>query len=273
MHKPMSQPLSPALLAEIRERVRGASALSLFLDFDGTLAPIVNDPADACLEPDVRRRLTALAARDDTLLAIVSGRALTDLRMRVGIASAIYVGNHGLEISGPEIGGPEIDGKPVSFVEPCALARQEPLRRICDNLAATLAHIPGALVENKVLTASVHYRMAAAGEVHHITEIVHREMTRSLKHFHVNHGKMVLEIVPRTDWHKGTAVGWINTRLAMPGARSIYIGDDRTDEDAFACMTDEITIRVGRPAGTSARYYVKDPARVHAFLDWLGENR
>jgi trehalose 6-phosphate phosphatase len=273
MHKPMPQPLSPDALAEIRERVRKAGALSLFLDFDGTLAPIVNDPADAWLGPEVRRRLTALAARDDTLVAIVSGRALADLRLRVGIASAIYAGNHGLEISGPDIGG-----KPVCFVEPCAFARREPLRRICDNLTAALAHIPGARVENKVLTASVHYRQAAAGETHHITEIVHRELARGSglsqgRHFHVNHGKMVLEIVPRTGWHKGAAVGWINARLAMPGAQSIYIGDDRTDEDAFARMTEEITVRVGRSAGTSARYFVKDPARVHAFLEWLSENR
>jgi len=278
MHKPMSQPLSPSALAEIRERMREAVALSLFLDFDGTLAPIVNDPGDARLAPGVRKRLEALAARNDTLVAIVSGRALADLRPRVGIASAIYAGNHGLEISGPEISGPELGGKPVSFVEPCALARLEPLRRICDNLTAALAHIPGARVENKVLTASVHYRQAAAGETGHITEIVQRELARAsalskLNHFRVNHGKMVLEIVPRTGWQKGAAVGWINARLAMPGARSIYIGDDRTDEDAFARMTDEITIRVGRSAGTSARYFVKDPARVHAFLDWLSENR
>jgi len=129
MHKPMSQPLSPSALAEIRERVREAVALSLFLDFDGTLAPIVNDPGDARLAPGVRKRLEALAARNDTLVAIVSGRALADLRPRVGIASAIYAGNHGLEISGPEISGPELGGKPVSFVEPCALARLEPLRR------------------------------------------------------------------------------------------------------------------------------------------------
>ena len=273
MHKPMSEPLSPPALAEIRERVREAGALSLFLDFDGTLAPIVNDPGDARLGPDVRRILEALAARDDTLVAIVSGRAVADLRPRVGIARAIYAGNHGLEISGLEISGPEISGKPVCFVEPCALARRDPLRRICDNLTAALAHIPGVLVENKVLSASVHYRQAAAGEAHRITEIVQRELARGVNYFRVNHGKMVLEIVPRTDWQKGAAVGWINTRLAMPGARSIYIGDDRTDEDAFARMTDEITIRVGRSAGTSARYFVKDPARVHAFLEWLSDNR
>src|SRR5450432_2088117 len=135
MHKPMPEPLSPDALAKIRERLRGGCPLSLFLDFDGTLAPIVNDPGDACLGPDVRRILEALAARDDTLVAVISGRALADLRPRVGIANAIYAGNHGLEISGPEIGG-----KPVCFVEPCALARREPLRQICDNLTAALAH-------------------------------------------------------------------------------------------------------------------------------------
>jgi trehalose 6-phosphate phosphatase len=278
MPKPMPQSLSPAGLAEIRERIREAGALSLFLDFDGTLAPIVNDPGDACLAPEVRTTLAALAARSDTLVAFISGRELADLRLRVGIANAIYAGNHGLEISGLKTSVPESDGMPVCFVEPGALVRREALRDIVDALRERLAGIPGARLEDKVLTASIHYRQAAAGEVHHITEIVHQELARSVKHlqvnhFRLNHGKMVLEIVPRTDWNKGAAVGWINARLATPGARSIYIGDDRTDEDAFALMTDEITIRVGRCAKTSARYFVKDPAHVHAFLEWLSEIR
>src|SRR5260370_27102349 len=151
--KPMPQSVAAAGLAEIRERVREAAALSFFLDFDGTLAPIVNDPADAWLAPAVRSSLAALAARDDTLVAVVSGRAVADLRPRVGIASAIYAGNHGLEISGPETGGPLIGGQPVGFVEPCALARRVPQHPKGDNLTQPLASHPGARGENKATTA------------------------------------------------------------------------------------------------------------------------
>jgi trehalose 6-phosphate phosphatase len=260
---PMCRPLLPDERAKIRKRVRDAGYLSLFLDFDGTLTPIVDDPAEACLDPQVRAVLQAQAARDDTLLAFVSGRALADLRPRVGVERAIYAGNHGLEISGGGLG----------FVEPSALAKRERLRQMVDQLTAGLRHIPGARVEYKTLTASVHFRQAACAATA-ITEIVRAAVAPHVSLFQLNQGKMVLEIVPRTDWHKGKAVSWINTRLAMAGAASIYIGDDRTDEDAYAQLLGEITIQVGRTDGTSAaRYFLQDPTEVHSFLQWLSDNR
>ena len=87
--------------------------------------------------------------------------------------------------------------------------------------------------------------------------------------FRVNHGRKVLEILPRTAWHKGAAVQWILGQLGIEGMLAVYLGDDSTDEDAFAVLTDAITVRVGGPPETCARYRVPDPAAVYDFLHWL----
>jgi len=142
-----------------------------------------------------------------------------------------------------------------------------------DNLNGSLGHIPGAWVEDKTLTATVHYRQAAPREEQAIANIVHAALARHSAIFQLNAGRKVYEIVPRTKWHKGAAVCWINARLAGPGAASIYIGDDRTDEDAFVRLPGEITIRVGASEGTAARYHVDGPVQVREFLEWLNGNR
>lgn len=259
----MSQPLLPDGLAEVREQVRDASHLSLFLDFDGTVSLIVDDPAEADMELPMRATLEALAGRDDIVVVFISGRSLSDLRQRVQIPNAVYAGNHGLEIV----------GRGVSFVEPIAQAKQGLLSTLVAGLAGSLRHIPGAWVEDKKLTATVHYRRASARDERPVANIVHAALAHHSSVFQLNEGKKVLEIVPRTNWHKGAAVCWINARLSGPGATSIYIGDDRTDEDAFVHLPGEVTIRVGEHKSTSARYYVEDPSQVRNFLEWLSENR
>lgn len=259
----MSRPLLPDGLAEVREQVRDAGYLSIFLDFDGTVTPIVGDPADAYLDSGMKATLEAVAARANTLLVFVSGRSMADLRQRVGIPSLVYAGNHGLEICG---GG-------VNFVEPAALAKRELLKRLVETLEGSLRHIRGAWVEDKTLTATVHYRQAAARDERAIANIVHAALAHNSAIFQLNAGKKVFEVVPRTKWHKGAAVCWINARLAGPGVVSIYIGDDRTDEDAFALLPGEITIRVGDGGETAARYHVDGPGQVRVFLDWLNGER
>jgi trehalose 6-phosphate phosphatase len=259
----MSRPLLPDGLAEVREQVLDAGHLSVFLDFDGTVTPIVDNPADAHLGPGMKAALEALTRRHDTLLVFISGRSVDDLRQRVGIPNVVYAGNHGLEISG---GG-------VSFVEPSAVAKRDLLKRLVDGLDGSLRHIRGAWVEDKTLTATVHYRQAAPRDEGAVANIVHAALAHQSEIFQLNAGKKVFEIVPRAKWHKGAAVCWINARLAGPGAASIYIGDDRTDEDAFVQLLGEITIRVGSEGDTAARYHVEDPGQVRVFLEWLNGER
>ena len=257
------EPLLTTGLTEIRAKIRQAPGLSVFLDFDGTLAPIVDDPTTAQLEKSTRKLLTALATRPDILMVIVSGRALSDLQTRIGIEGIVYAGNHGLEIS----------GKGMRFVEPFAAARQGLLSQISDSLRANLSGIAGARVENKGLTATVHYRQATPNAVPDIERIVRTVVAPDVSAFLLHPGRMVLEVIPRGDWHKGAAVCWIHSRLSSSGAVLIYAGDDRTDETAFRQLTGEITVFVGSPGNTAARYHVPDPAGVCEFLAWLIQER
>jgi trehalose-phosphatase len=124
-------------------------------------------------------------------------------------------------------------------------------------------------VEYKGLTAAVHYRMAAEADWTRIEQIVYAATARNGALFHVNPGRKVFDIVPRTNWHKGAAVEWINGHLGNREVLTVYLGDDTSDEDAFSVLPDAVTIKVGAPAATCARYGLAGPAAVHEFLLWL----
>ncbi|MBZ5579504.1 MAG: trehalose-phosphatase [Acidobacteriia bacterium] len=259
----MPQCLLEGGLAEIQDRVRSAPSVSLFLSFDGALTGLVEDPEDAGLAQATRDVLEVLSKRPDILTVILSGRALSDLERRAGISGVVYAGNHGLEIG----------GRGLRFVEPFAAARTDILARISDSLAANLKGVFGVRVEYKGLTTSVHYRQASAADFQDIERIVQAIVAPGVSPFCVDVGKMALEVIPRTDWHTGAAVCWINSRLAGKGAACIYVGDDRSDEAAFQRLPDEITVCVGNPEWSSARYYLSDPAEVREFLVWLNQSR
>jgi trehalose 6-phosphate phosphatase len=213
------------ILPRLRAAREAAGHMLLGLDFDGTLAPIVPRPEDAALPPATRALLEGLAARDDTRVALVSGRGLHDLAGRVGIAGLYYAGNHGLEIEGPG----------VQRVHEAALAAREQLAAARTRLHDELDAVPGVIVEDKGLTLSVHYRL--------VEDAARAEAVRRAAHgccaghdgLRVTDGKKVVEIRPAVDWHKGRALRFLRDTLAaeFPGAPTIFIGDDRTDEDAF----------------------------------------
>jgi len=253
----------PALLtqviAEVEDRIQSITSVSLFLDFDGTLVPIVTDLEEPRLDPDVLETLRLLASQEFLTTTMISGRAVEDLYGRIRLQNLIYAGNHGLEIF----------GRDLRFVEPLAWSRREQMKTLFDELAGQLRAIRGVLPEYKGLTASVHYRLAADADVAEIQAIVYAAVARHGGLFRVSPGRRVLEIVPRTDWHKGAAVRWINSHLAGTPMLSIYLGDDTSDEDAFSVLPDAVTIKVGLAGPTCARYRLPDPAAVHEFLLWL----
>jgi trehalose 6-phosphate phosphatase len=256
----MFQP--PADLAsEIEARTRSASRISLFLDFDGTLVPISGDPAAPRLDPHTAATLQLLASQDFLVTTIISGRAIEDLYTRIRLQGLIYAGNHGLEIF----------GRQFRFVEPVASARREALGRLCEELALELKPVSGAIVECKGLTASVHHRLAAEADRDLIQQTVYTATARNGALFRVNPGRKIFDIVPRTNWHKGAAVEWINGHLGERDLLTVYVGDDSSDEDAFAILPDAVTIKVGAAAATCARYRLSGPPAVHAFLLWLAQ--
>lgn len=256
----MSEPLFQCLPQVTRE-IRSASRLLLGLDFDGTLAPIVPQPASARMPDETWRVLEALTRRPGVTLAIVSGRTTEDLRARIGPGIAL-AGNHGLEIM---LG----DGH---WRHPDAVKRQPLLHEICGELSARVEKIPGALLEDKGLTASIHHRNVAPVDVAGLSAMVRSVVTPHADRFLVRRGQRVMEILPRVAWNKGSAIAWIIERLRQTedGHFAVCcIGDDATDEAAFRELPRAITVRVGTNSPTLARFRVRDTRQVFEFLNWL----
>ncbi len=249
-------------LAEIAGRIDRTGKILLALDFDGTLAPIRSRPEEAVLGETVRTLLAELAQSPRVAVMIASGRSLDDVRTRVGLPQLIYSGNHGLEIQ----------GRGLEFVEPAARATAGPLREICRRAEELLATVPGVVLEAKGLTASVHYRTAPPGQWDEIARVARELVALDPDRFVLSNGHRVWEIRPRVSWHKGSAVNWVARAFQDPLPRLvIYLGDDRTDEDAFASLPDGITVKVGDGPLTRAGFQLEDPAAVEQFLAWLVE--
>jgi trehalose-phosphatase len=248
---------------DIRDRIFTAPCVLLGLDFDGTLTPIVDDPAHARLAPAVRDTLCELANRDDVDVAIVSGRALKDLKERTDIPTVICAGNHGMEIDGPSL----------HYVEPIAHASTPMLHAIALDLIERLRHIADVVVEDKGPTISIHYRRANPVDVEQVWGTVLAAVEPVRNRFRVTHGAKVYEVRPLVRWDKGAAVRWIQDQLDKGNSLVIYIGDDATDEDAFSTLgANAVTIKVGNTAtATSACYLLPSPAEVHQFLRWVNQ--
>lgn len=256
-----------ASLPMVAKQIAYAPHLLVGLDYDGTLTPLVDSPDNAILDPLTREAIRSLAVRPDTTVAILSGRPLDDVRNRIAVPGVIYAGNHGMEISGPG----------VRFVEPAAVAMMSLIDTISRFLTAQLQPIAGAIVENKSLTMSIHYRCVAAKERERLRKIVEDAVLPQEQHLRLTKGHMVYEVRPRVDWHKGYAMCWIHgqlrTRLSVASnPLAIYVGDDETDEDVFRSLSDGIGIKVGEPKMSSAHYFLETPSQVREFVCWLSQD-
>lgn len=249
-------------LPELREQIVNAPHLLVLLDFDGTLTPIVDRPCDAHLDAATRETLLALTRRPHTSVAVLSGRGLMDVRSRVGIDGLIYAGNHGLEIKGSNI----------FFIQTATGDTQAKLQELACSLANQLKRVPGAFVEDKGLTLSVHYRNVAPALLEVVHNVVADAVRADRRLFRLTMGHRVMEIRPNINWNKGMASLWIRNHFGIHDTLPIYLGDDETDEDAFEVLNDGITVKVGNPCDTSAVYFLADPGDVCQFLQWLIEN-
>jgi trehalose 6-phosphate phosphatase len=244
---------------QIEAQVAGATSLVFYVDFDGTLAPIVDDPALASLSPETRAVLEEFSSREDVLVAVVSGRTLTDVKARVGLQGLVYSGDHGLQI----------EGHSLRFEHPEAARCRDALTELNQQLIGLPLLLPGVQVESKSYTTAVHYRRAPDGTREQVETILQSLVPADHPLFVLTGGKMIIEIRPRVDWNKGTAVRWIHDRLQADGALAFIIGDDRTDEDAFDALEDAITIRVGPEDSTAARFCLAGQNEVGEMLHWL----
>ncbi len=236
-----------------------AGTLAVFLDYDGTLTPIVGRPEQATLTEPMRTVLAELAARCP--VTIVTGRDVAVVRAFVRLDGLGYVGNHGLDIVGPPGSGLRRE-LASSFVPTIDDAE--------DRLRSSLRGIDGVIVERKRFSVSAHVRLAAAAAVPGVEAAV-AEVAAAHPTLRREAGKKVFELRPDIDWDKGAAVAWLLDEMGMDAAAALYIGDDLTDEHAFAVLvgtgTTIIVADDDRP--TRARLRLAGPDGVQLLLKRL----
>jgi trehalose-phosphatase len=252
---------------EVVRTLAEAPALFCFLDYDGTLAPIAPTPAQAAPLPGTAELLTLLARKRSTRVAIVTGRTVADVRSFIDLPQLYYVGIHGLEIRRP--------GEAVRMA-PSATAVQAAMPAIRAEVDGAVRNLRGVFLEEKGAAIACHYRLASRVDAQAartaVVAIAERYAERGVPVKHLD-GHEVTEIRP-ADVDKGAAVATLLAEV-HPTPLALYIGDDRTDEDAFAKLPlDAITIRVGSPEHESyARFRLPDPAAVRRFLDAVAARR
>src|SRR6516162_7639467 len=246
----------PSALEHVQKIARSGERLAVFLDYDGTLTPIVSHPENAWLSESMRHTLRALAGR--VPVAILSGRDLDDVRGRVHVDGIVYAGSHGFDIAGAgglhrELGTPYL---------PVLDTAEAELRKALDD-------IPGGQLERKHFSVAAHYRNVNENDAVRIAQAVNAVAARHRELRRIN-GKKVYELLPDIDWNKGKAVLWLLETLELERGKAfpIFIGDDRTDEDAFSALQKRgIGILVSeQPHVTAASYRLNNPEEVECFL-------
>ena len=237
--------------------------LSLLLDYDGTLTPIVERPEQAALSAAVRSAIEQARRAPNIDVTIVTGRTLDDIQRQVDMPGLTYIANHGFDVHGPGI---DLRHQEAALFRDAVNEAARDLEEL---------RVPGAHVEHKGATLSYHYRGVAAGEQRAARKRAEHVLRRL--RLHVTRGNLVVEGRPPVEWDKGTAVQWVLTRRHgqdwTSRVRALYMGDDATDEDAFRSVLGlGRSIRVAPTAEnafTLADFTLPDPDAVLDLLRWL----
>ena len=248
-------------LSEIINEIRDTDHILLCLDYDGTLVPICKNPSLAKLSPEAKELLTDLSQNPCIFMNIISGRPLNEIKKLIGIENILYAGNHGFEIS----------NKQHHWVYPEAKKIKPLLKNVVKELKAQLDTIDGILIEDKGLTLSIHYRNVAGKSAKDIKKIIQDIVSPYRETLRITSGKKVYEVRPKIDWDKGKAIIKMQQMLNLKEKiLKVYIGDDKTDEDAFKILREnDISIVVGYKKYSKAHYFCKNSKEVILFLRHL----
>ncbi|MCL7488229.1 MAG: trehalose-phosphatase [Desulfobulbaceae bacterium] len=236
---------------------------AIFLDYDGTLTPIVDNPAAAKLDKHGRRILRKVSQH--LFAAVISGRGLEDIQKMVGIDELIYAGSHGFEISD---GSGYFEGRPEKkrYLEALQDAEKQ--------LRSIAGEMPGVKIERKPYAVAAHYRNVSAEFIPPLEQKINDIETSSAE-LKKTSGKKIFELRPAVDWHKGQALRKMIEHFHTDCSRvtPLYIGDDTTDEDAFCEIAESgVAILVSEePRSTAARYRLRNPSEVLTFLENLAD--
>jgi trehalose 6-phosphate phosphatase len=212
---------------------------AVFLDYDGTLTPIVDRPEDAVISESMREAVRELAAR--CVVCVVSGRDRPVVQELMGVHDLVVAGSHGFDIWSPQDGTIEHEA---------AGGFEAVLARATSQLEGALGAIDGIVIEPKRASVAAHYRLVAEDERPRVREVVDDLLAEHPDELKVTPGKMVFEVQPNLDWDKGRAVMHLLGALGLDGddVVPIYVGDDITDEHAFAALPDRgVGVFVGDP--------------------------
>ncbi|SRR3989339_768682 len=233
--------------------------LFLFLDFDGTLTPLTPSPSSAVLGREARETLARLSRKPNVSIAIISGRALHDVKAKAGVPRIIYAGSHGFDI----------EGCGIKFSVPIPRGTKKLLSAIEKELHARFAGSFGVLIEHKGSSLTFHYRgVKPSGR-----QTVKRALLKYIRPYirsgkvQLHRGKEVFEIGAPVLWHKGMAVRYLLSKCKSRAVLPVYFGDDVNDIAAFKELRKTgITVSVGKKRMPSAQMNVRSPREVLAVL-------
>jgi trehalose 6-phosphate phosphatase len=257
-------PIFPDNVDEIIEKFLNKKP-AIFLDYDGTLTPIVSKPEDAVISDEMKTTLKNIAEK--FTVAIVTGRDKEDVENLVGLDELIYAGSHGYIITGPD--GLFMEHPDSEKILP----KLDEIEKIVEEKLKEKTE--GTQVDRKRYAIGLHFRNARPEDEKVVYEIVDEILEKYPGH-KKGEGKKIVEIKPDIDWHKGKAVEWIMDALKLSERGDVipvFIGDDITDEDAFEALKEKgIGILVGgHGQKTVAEYALKNVFQVREFFAKLLE--
>lgn len=256
-------------LSKIRKVIKEAESIHLFLDYDGTITPFTDNPEETYPSKKAVNILKSLVSIPQVQIAIISGRQLSKLRELLKLEEVTYAGAHGLQIEYPT-------GE--KFVWDKAEDNKTVIEQIKNKLSGAFTNFDGVFLEDKEFTLGLHYRKYD-GDPQVIVKKFKQQVGDHLDGLQMLCGDKILEVRPK-GWHKGKAVELIKKKFVEnfpEGGKAlpIYIGDDRTDEDAFQYLKEGpgLTVLVlnekAKTEPTQAKYYCQDPKEVLRFLDQI----
>jgi len=240
-------------------RLRAAPRRLLVFDYDGTLSPLVDRPAEAILPESTKALLRTLSRQPQNTVSLLSGRSIRQLKRFVRLPGILYGGNHGLEL--------EEAGR--RWVHPEMRRRTADIQRAARILRKALEPIAGARLENKTLSLSVHFREVPPSKRPELRRTLRRSLRPLRRRLDLRAGEKIIEVRPRIAWNKGAALRRLARRMPR-GSVLLFAGDDQTDEDAFRAIRRRgISVRVGRARSSRAAYYLRRQAEMSALLKKL----
>lgn len=271
----LRHPSALDMFEQIMDAAKGKQIV-MFLDYDGTLSPIVDDPDRAFMSESMRKTVKKLARCFPT--AIVTGRCIDKVYNFVRLDELYYAGSHGMDIKGPTKESKyNKNNKAEEVLFQPAREFVPMINEVYEQLVEKTKSTPGARVENHKFCTSVHFRCVDEKRWVELAQQV-KSVLKEYPKLRLTQGRKVLEIRPAIKWDKGKALEFLLESLGFANCNDVfpvYIGDDRTDEDAFKKLRDidqGFGILVSKfPKDTAAAYSLQEPNEVMDFLQRLVE--